>query len=362
MSKSHRKQPFPNYNPNPPAKRVQTPPVADSLLDMMEDGREYQSIVGRNVSVDLGTEMKRAMDDIRKIRQRPIMCYIANTLNSAIAGKTSFSIDNSDDTPFIEILNSIPREEKAIDIILVTPGGSADTVDYFVKKLRDRFDNIAFILPYMAMSAGTIFCMSGDELIMSESAYIGPIDPQVPSRGGIYVPAQSIMNLIATIKARGEAQMKKGLKPDWTDIQILNHLDPKELGNTITASALSTRLVTEYLKLYKFRDWTVHSCGREVTPEERNARAAEIANLLCDNSVWLSHGSRITREIAVDICKLRVTYPESVEGLDRAIRRFWALMQLTLENNPIAKIYASGDYFLFRSVNTPPVQPANPSK
>ena len=205
------------------------------------------------------------------------------------------------------------------------------------------------------MSAGTIFCMSGDELIMSESAYIGPIDPQVPSKGGMFVPAQSIMTLIASIKSRGDAQMRRGLKPDWTDVQILNNLDPKELGNAITASALSTKLVTEYLRLYKFRDWTEHSNGSKVTPEERDARAGEIAGLLCDNSVWLSHGSRITREIAVDKLHLRVTFPEKVDGLDRAIRRFWALMQLTLEANPISNIYATGDYFLFRSVNIQPI-------
>lgn len=359
MSKGHKNR-FPNYNPNPPAKRILPQPVEGSLLDLMEDGREYQSIVGKNISVKLDVEMKKAMDEIYAIRKRPIICYISNTLNSTIEGKTSLSIDNSDDGPFIEILKTIPQDVKAIDIILVTPGGSADTVDYFVKKLRDRFDNIAFILPYMAMSAGTIFCLSGDELIMSESAYIGPIDPQVPSRGGMFVPAQSIMTLISTIQVHGEEQMKKGLKPDWTEVQILNSLDPKELGNAITASALSTRLVTEYLELYKFRDWTEHSNGGEVTPEEKNTIAREIAGLLCDNSVWLSHGSRITREIAVDKLHLRITNPETVEGLDRAIRRFWALMQLTLENNPISKIYASGDYFLFRSVNIQPLPQAKP--
>ena len=363
MGKKNRKA-IPNYNPNPPAaKKAAIPPVKTSFLDRMVDGREYQSIVGlSNVSVDLGTEMSRAMNDIRAIRKRPIICYIANTLNSAIVGKTSLSIDNSDDTPFIEILNAIPQEEKAVDIILVTPGGSADTVDYFVKKLRGRFEKIAFILPYMAMSAGTIFSMSGDELIMSESAFIGPIDPQVPSRGGMFVPAQSIMTLIDTIRIRGEEQLKKGKQPDWTDVQILNHLDPKELGNAITASALSTRLVSEYLREYKFRDWTEHSDGKMVTPEERVSRANEIATLLCNNSVWLSHGSRITRDIAVNTCKLKVTYPETIEGLGRAIRRFWALMQLTLESNPIAKIYASGDYFLFRSANIPKASPPAPSK
>lgn len=328
-------------------------PVIHSLLDNMVDGREYQSVVGKNVSLVLDEEMKKALQEIKAIRKKPIICYISNTFNRAVTERVSTSIDNSDDTPFIEILKTIPQTEKDVDIILVTPGGSADTVDYFVKKLRSRFDNITFILPYMAMSAGTIFCMSGDELIMSESAYIGPIDPQVPSRAGMYVPAQSIMTLISTIKKRGDEQLKKGLQPDWTDVQILNHLDPKELGNAITASALSTRLVTDYLKQYKFRNWQFHSDGSSVTDDERNRRATEIATLLCNNAVWLSHGSRITREIATNVCKLQVTYPESIEGLDRALRRFWALMQLTMENNPIAKIYASEDYFLFRMANIP---------
>ena len=348
MSKSRRRD-FPNFR-NSPAPKIE--PIRDgSFLDLMVDGREYQSIVGSpGIKVDLGAEMKRALSDISAIRQRPIICYLANMLNPTVTSNSSISIDNSDDTPFIEMLKAVPTEYRCVDIILVTPGGLADTVDYYVKKLRERFDSIGFILPYMAMSAGTIFCLSGDELIMEESAFIGPIDPQVPSRNGMLVPAQSLMTLISTIKARGEDQIKKGKQPDWTDILILKNLDPKELGNAITASALSTKLVTDYLFKYKFRDWKEHSAGGIVTEEERQGRAKEIANILCNNALWLSHGSRITREIAVNTCKLRITYPETIEGLDRAIRRFWALMRFTFENNPISKVYATGDYFLFRGI------------
>ena len=348
---------YPHFKGGAPTPAVSKKPVPVSLLDKMVDGREFQSIVGlKNVVIDFDAEIKRAISDISAIRNRRTICYIANTLNVSIAGRTSISIDNTDDGPFDEMLKTVPEDEKDIDIILVTPGGSADTVDHFVHKLRDRFEHVAFILPYMAMSAGTIFCLSGDELIMSESAYIGPIDPQVPSKNGAYVPAQSIFTLIDTIKQRGIEQMKKGLQPDWTDVALLKNIDPKEIGNAINASALSMRLVTEYLRLYKFRDWTTHQHdGSEVTPEQRDARAAEIAAALCDNSVWLSHGSRISREIAVNKCQLRIKYPEEIPGLDRAIRRFWALMMLTLENNPISKFYATGDYLIVRSVNTNPV-------
>jgi len=155
MSKSH-KSSIPNYNPNPPAKRL---PTKSSFLDLMQDGKEYQSIVGlQNVTVDLGTEMTRAMKDIADARKRPNICYIANVLNPMVSNATSISIDNGDDTPFLEMLKCIPPDERDIDIILVTPGGSADTVDYLVKKLRNRFDHVSFILPtisYNAFASGT---------------------------------------------------------------------------------------------------------------------------------------------------------------------------------------------------------------
>lgn len=348
MGKSHpKKKAIPNYNPHPPVAKNVTPKVT-SLLDIMEDGKEYASILGlQNVEIDLRNELLRSIDEISSIRKRPLICYVSNVVNSNIT--QSISIDNSDDAPFLEMVRNINSSEKSIDILLVTPGGSAETVAFLVNQLRARFDNIAFILPYMAMSAGTIFCMSGDELIMDESAFFGPIDPQVPSKNGRYVPAQSISTLIADIQNRGQEQLNKGLQPNWTDIQILRNLDAKEIGNAINASKLSTDLVSKYLETYKFKYWTKHSDGSDVTPEQRKKRAAEIADQLCNHSLWLSHSSRISRTMAHDTCKLKITHPETVDGLARAIKRFWALMCFALENTLTTKVFASSNYTLFRN-------------
>lgn len=343
-----RKSSIPNYNPHPPvAKKVDAPPIT-SFLDQMEDGKEYVSIVGlNNVNVDLGKELSRAIKEIVDIRKRPSVCYISNVINTNIT--QSISLDRSDDTPFLEMIRNVPSDQKDIDIILVTPGGSAETADFLVKQLRSRFDNVAFILPYMAMSAGTIFCMSGDELIMDESAFFGPIDPQVPSKNGRYVPAQLINTLIADIQHRGQEKLLRGEQPDWTDVQILRNLDAKEIGNAINASKLSSDLVSKYLKNYKFKNWNRHSDGTLVTLDDKEKRASEIANQLCDHSLWLSHSSRITRDMALDVCHLQVTHPEDIPGLYRAIKRFWALVSLMLEQTMISKIFASENYMLFRS-------------
>ncbi len=137
MGGKPKKPVYPNFRGGAPTPVVPIKPVPVSLLDKMVDGREFQSIVGlKNVVIDFDAEIKRAINEISAIRNRRTICYIANTLNSSIAGKTSISIDNTDDGPFIEMLKAVPEDEKDIDIILVTPGGSADTVDHFVHKLR----------------------------------------------------------------------------------------------------------------------------------------------------------------------------------------------------------------------------------
>lgn len=319
--------------------------------DNPQKGTEYLDILKTkwDKKSNLGEEIQKKLNDIMSIRNRPFICYVSNVLNPIVMGNGSVSIDNSDDGPFMEMLRTIPEGKKNIDIILVTPGGSADSVDFFVKKLRQRFENIVFILPYMAMSAGTIFCLSGDEIIMTDSAFIGPIDPQVPSTDGRYVPAQSLFTLLNFFRERGINQLKKGLPPDWIDTEIIRRIDPKELGNAITASQLSTKLVTEYLFRYKFSNW-IDKKGQKVSVADKQKRAKEIANLLCNNAEWLSHGSRITREIAVDKCKLKITHAEEIQNLDTSIKRFWALIQYAFESTSIAKIFASNNYFLVRDV------------
>lgn len=319
-----------------------------SLLDHMKDGEEFASIVGYNaVKIDVVEEIRKSLQEIRAIRNRPAICYLANVVNPEI--KASTAIDNNDDLPFSEMISSIPDNEKNIDIILVTPGGSGQQIAKFVDKLRPRFDNVTFILPYMAMSAGTIFAMSGDDIIMGQNSYIGPTDPQVPNKDGFFVPAQAIITLIDDIQKRGAELLSKGQQPPWTDLQILKQLDGKEIGNALNASKYSMELVQGYLYKYKFNNWNTHSDGSTVTDGDKQKRAKEVALMLCDHAQWKTHSRGITRDVAWQQCKILITHSENIENLDRAIRRFWALMYWVFEKTGIYKVFVSDTYCIFRT-------------
>lgn len=341
---SHSRQPVVQI----PHQQPQSIPQSSTMLDIMVDGREFESLLKyQYVNFDFLAEIRKSIQEIKAIRHRPIVCYVANVVKQM---NTSISIDDSDDLPFNEMIASLPIDAKEIDIVLVTPGGFAHQVAKFVNKLRPRFDNVCFILLNKAMSAGTIFISSGDEIIMTNQSQIGPVDPQVRTKNGDFVPAQAILTLIEEIRVRGEELIKVGQTPAWTDLQILNNMDSKEIGNAMNASKYSIQLVKQYLYNYKFKNWIFHADGVTiVTDSDKKQRANEIASLLCDHSKWKNHGHAITREAAWEVCKLKIVHAESHMDLDKAMRRMWALYYWLFENLSITKFFISENYCIMRN-------------
>ena len=101
------------------------------------------------------------------------------------------------------------------------------------------------------------------------------------------------------------------------------------------------------------------SAGIDVTEEDKKKRADEIASLLCKHSAWKSHGHAINRDVAWNKCRLKITHSESIDGLDRAMRRMWALFYWLFENTTMAKIFLSQHYCIIRNaaMNVPMQMP-----
>lgn len=72
---------------------------------------------------------------------------------------------------FIEELKLDKVKHDKLYVILTTMGGSAEVVERYVNILRHHYAEVNFIVPDYAYSAGTIFCMSGDNIFMDYRSY-----------------------------------------------------------------------------------------------------------------------------------------------------------------------------------------------
>ncbi|WP_093567362.1 ATP-dependent Clp protease proteolytic subunit [Methylobacterium sp. 174MFSha1.1] len=89
-------------------------------------------------------------------------------------------------------IEEIKNKKPKVIVILETDGGSIEVVERIADLLRYHYpQEVSFLIPSHAMSAGTVLAMSGDNIYMDYFSILGPIDPQVVSRskGDVYVPA-----------------------------------------------------------------------------------------------------------------------------------------------------------------------------
>lgn len=216
-----------------------------------------------------------------------------------------------------EVKATSTRTEETISVVLRSPGGSAETAERLVDVLRHHYKTVNFIVPDMAMSAGTIFCMSGDKIFMDYSSALGPIDPQVMAPdGSSYVPALGYLDKVEELTAKPQ------LSP--ADVVLLKGIDLGRLALFEQAKNLSIDLLKKWLVEFKFKDWTNHrtnNVGAPVTPQEKEQRAAEVAADLADHMRWRSHGRALNvsrlRELRLDIDD----YSNNAQMRDR-IRRY----------------------------------------
>lgn len=196
-----------------------------------------------------------------------------------------------------------PREERreSLLVLLDTTGGVVEVVERIVRVFRTHYEEVKFLVPDRALSAGTILAMSGDAILMDYHSVLGPIDPQV-ERDGKLVPALSYLHQYETLQ-------KKSVDGTLTtaDIILLQKLDLAELHQFELARELSISLLKEWLAKYKFKDWkTTETRSLAVTPEMRDERADFIARSLSQHDRWQTHGRGISMHTLTSELNLKI--------------------------------------------------------
>jgi ClpP class serine protease len=98
-------------------------------------------------------------------------------------------IDMDDAEKVLNAIRTTPADQP-IDVILHTPGGLAIAALQIARALRSHPGRVTVYVPHFAMSGGTLVALGADEIVMTEHAMLGPIDPQING-----MPAASIIKV-----------------------------------------------------------------------------------------------------------------------------------------------------------------------
>jgi hypothetical protein len=301
----------------------------------------YTEYINQRLTFEqISSERKNQLKRISSIRKRDTIVYASDSNK----GNAPISILPADLLPFKDQLSYVKTNE--IDIIIETPGGIAETVEDMVELIRSRYDKVGIIIPGMAKSAGTIFSMAGDEILMGDTSALGPIDAQIVSNGKRF-SADAFLDGLEKIKK--EVLNTGKLNPAY--IPMLQSISPGEIQHFENAQNFSKTLVTNWLSKYKFKYWNKHSSSGEiVTQQEKEIRAEEIATKLCKHSDWLTHGRSIRIK---DLQEMRLQvydYSKDTELCD-AIERYYTLLRMTFDLTGIYKIFETCCSQIYQSIS-----------
>lgn len=225
---------------------------------------------------------KNALNDLLK--------KIEDKLNADVFtyyGEILYGVDRNVKS-IIEDLSKDSDKKDTLYVILTTTGGSLNPVQRMVTIFRHFYKEVNFIIPDYAYSAGTILCMSGDNIYMNYYSVLGPIDPQVRNKDGKFVAALGYLDKINEL-----LQKAKDNTITQAEFLILRDFDLAELRSYEQSKALAIDMLKMWLTKYKFKDWTIHSdTETPVSDSEKNKRAIEIAEKLSDNNIWKSHSNQ----------------------------------------------------------------------
>lgn len=224
-------------------------------------------------------------------------------------------------------VEDIKSKKDRLLVILETDGGSIEVVERMADLFRHHYPNhVSFLVPNYAMSAGTVFVMSGDAIYMDYFSVLGPIDPQVKSRtkGDVFIPAIGYIE-------KYQDFVKRSAQGKLTDIEVMffvDKFDPAELHFFEQARDLSVDLLKKWLVNYKFKDWTVTETTRTpVTNAMKEKRASEIARKLSDVHKWKSHGRTLSKAVIEKDLNLKIDDFGANKDLNDLVRPYYRLLQ-----------------------------------
>jgi Serine dehydrogenase proteinase len=239
---------------------------------------------------------------------------------------------------YIEEVKRGNPDNKKLCVLIQTLGGYVEVVERIYQVFRKHYQEIIFIVPNYAYSAGTVLVLSGDEIYMDSYSVLGPIDPQFQADDGSswysgigYL--QKFNELVKTIN-----EDTKAGKTVTAQLSYLRKFDPMKLFQIEQARDHSKELLTEWLPKHKFKNWVKTDGGKPVTAQYKKDRAGAIADILAKPERWHSHGRGIgIKQLRDEEIRLKIHNFEEDPTLNALVREYYELFidycdKLPIEN------------------------------
>jgi len=148
-----------------------------------------QPVITRRV---LEYSRQRMISKIERDRGSRVILLVHRQETMNFLGFPIFRYIDIDDSE--EVIRAIHMTDRdmPLDIILHTPGGLVLASLQIAKAIKKHKGKVTAFVPHYAMSGGTLIALAAREIVMSEHAVLGPVDPQLGK-----FPAASILKAVA---------------------------------------------------------------------------------------------------------------------------------------------------------------------
>lgn len=230
----------------------------------------------------------------------------------------------------LSILISNMGKVKKLDLFLRATGGRTEIPWRIVTLLREFADELAVIIPSIALSGATHISIAGDELVMSPFSMLGSVDPtrnhpllpKDTSGQPIPISVEDLKHCIAFVREQlGESYPQQNLALIISE--LFKYINPLALGALEQSYNLSKLITSKCLK------------SRKVQLDEKQIE--KIVELLA--SGYFSHSFLISRSEVENELGLTVTKPDEelvqlMKSLeDFYLERFHNMKQLPAPNS-----------------------------
>ena len=284
--------------------------------------QELKTTTLPNGAPDFDRVRRQYLSKLHQLTGRAVILYSTAWFESRQMPPGELQVALPDVLGLMEASSDI--QETQLDLIIHSPGGSADAAESLVEYLRQRFDHIRVFVPVAAMSAATMMALSADELVMGQHSQLGPIDPQFiisTPEGSRSAPARAILNQFE--RAKLECQQPENLAA-W--MPILRTYSPGLLAQCEASQKQATDMVAGWLQRYMMAG-----------EADATQKSRDIAEWFGNYDEFGSHGRRVGRDQVRSVGVNVLNLEDDHDLQDRVLSVHHATMH-TFSSTPAQKI------------------------